>query len=138
MKRWVLAVSLLASALALADDPKVPVQAEVVFASTAAGTVEPSLVKMRDTLAPKVKYLTLQKLDSRKLVLTKNKPETMALPNQKTAELALEKVENDVATVKVKVPPTEATYKLAREKVLYVQGGEHKGGQVWLLLSQPQ
>ena len=138
MKRWFVAVTLLVSSLALAQDPKVPVQAEVVFASTAAGTVEPSLVKMRDTLAPKVKYLTLKKLDSRKLVLTKNKAETIALPNKKTAEIALDKVENDVATVKVKVPPTDATYKLAREKVLYVQGGEHDGGQVWLLLSQPQ
>jgi hypothetical protein len=138
VKRWVLAVALLSASFALADDPKVPVQAEVVFASTEAGTIDPSLVKMRDTLAPKVKYLTLKKLDSRKLVLVKNKAETIALPNAKTAELSLDKVENDVATVKVKVPPTEATYKLAHEKVLYVQGGEHKGGQVWLLLSQPQ
>ena len=138
MKRWVFAAALLSASFALADDPKVPVQAEVVFASTEAGTVDPSLVKMRDTLAPKVKYLTLKKLDSRKLVLVKNKVETIALPNAKTAELSLDKVENDVATVKVKVPPTDATYKLAREKVLYVQGGEHNGGQVWLLLSQPQ
>lgn len=138
MKRWVLAVALMSASFALAEDPKVPVQAEVVFASTEAGTVDPALVKMRDTLAPKVKYLTLKKLDSRKLVLVKNKIETIALPNAKTAELSLDKVENDVATVKVKVPPTDATYKLAREKVLYVQGGEHKGGQVWLLLSQPQ
>ena len=71
--RWsgFVAVTLFVSSLALAEDPKVPVQAEVVFASTAAGTVEPSLVKMRDTLAHKVKYLTLKKLDSRKLVLTK-------------------------------------------------------------------
>jgi len=128
----------MSASFALAEDPKVPVQAEVVFASTEAGTVDPALVKMRDTLAPKVKYLTLKKLDSRKLVLVKNKIETIALPNAKTAELSLDKVENDVATVKVKVPPTDATYKLAREKVLYVQGGEHKGGQVWLLLSQPQ
>jgi hypothetical protein len=138
VKRWVFAAALLSASFALADDPKVPVQAEVVFASTEAGTVDPSLVKMRDTLAPKVKYLTLKKLDSRKLVLVKNKVETIALPNAKTAELSLDKVENDVATVKVKVPPTDATYKLAREKVLYVQGGEHNGGQVWLLLSQPQ
>ncbi len=125
-------------AVALAADPEVPVQADVVFASTAPGTVEPSLVKMRDAMASKVTYLTLRKLESRTLSLAKDKAQSLQLPNKKTAELLLTTVQNNVATVKVKVPPTEAVYQLAREKVLYVQGGEHDGGQVWLLLSQPR
>lgn len=123
---------------ALAADPEVPVQADVVFASTAAGTVEPTLTKMRDAMASKVKYETLRKVDSKTLTLVKDKPQNIALPNKKSAEVVLQKVEANVATVKVKVPPTEAVYQLARDKVLYVQGGEHDGGQVWLLLSQPK
>lgn len=138
MTRALVAAVMTLGAVAVAAEPEVPVQAEVVFASTAPGTVEPSLVKMRDAMASKVKYQTLRKVDSRTLALAKNKPQNVALPNQKTAELALQSVENNVATVKVKVPPTEAVYQLAREKVLYVQGGEHEGGQVWLLLSQPK
>ncbi|PZR05974.1 MAG: hypothetical protein DI536_31430 [Archangium gephyra] len=125
-------------AVALAADPEVPVQADVVFASTAAGTVEPTLIRMRDAMASKVKYQTLRKVESKTLTLVKDRPQNIALPNKKSAEVVLQKVEANVATVKVKVPPTEAVYQLAREKVLYVQGGEHDGGQLWLLLSQPK
>lgn len=133
----VAAVVTLASA-AFAADPEVPVQADVVFASTAPGVVDPSLTKMRDAMASKVKYLTLRKVDAKTLKLANGKAEAMALPNKKTAELTLQSVQNNVATVKVKLPPTEAVYQLAREKVLYVQGGDHEGGQLWLLLSQPK
>lgn len=138
MTRSLVAAVLTFGAVAFAADPEVPVQADVVFASTAPGTVEPSLVKMRDAMASKVKYLTLRKVESRTLSLAKDKSQSLQLPNKKTAELLLTTVQNNVATVKVKVPPTEAVYQLAREKVLYVQGGEHEGGQVWLLLSQPK
>ncbi|MGV3620777.1 MAG: hypothetical protein ACO1OB_08165 [Archangium sp.] len=138
MTRALVTAVLTMGAAALAADPEVPVQADVVFASTAAGTVEPTLTRMRDAMASKVKYQTLRKVDSRTLTLVKDKPQNIALPNKKLAELVLQKVEANVATVKVKVPPTEAVYQLAREKVLYVQGGEHDGGQVWLLLSQPK
>jgi hypothetical protein len=122
----------------LAAEPTVPVQAEVVFASTAAGQVEPALVKMRDAMASKVKYLTMKRLDGKKLELVKDKPQTVALPNQKSAELTLQGVTENVATLKVKLAPTEATYTLAKDKSLYVQGGTHEGGDVWLVLSQPK
>jgi hypothetical protein len=122
----------------LAAEPTVPVQAEVVFASTAAGQVEPALVKMRDAMASKVKYLTMKRLDGKKLELVKDKPQTVALPNQKSAELMLQGVTENVATLKVKLAPTEATYTLAKDKSLYVQGGTHEGGDVWLVLSQPK
>jgi hypothetical protein len=38
----------------------------------------------------------------------------------------------------VKLPPTEATYTLAKDKALYLQGGAHESGEVWLMLSQPK
>ena len=132
---------LLAAVLSLpvfAAEPAVPVQADIVFASTAPGTVDPTLVKMRDAMASKVKYLTMKRLDGKKLELVKDKPQTVALPNQKSAELTLQGVTENVATLKVKLAPTEATYTLAKDKSLYVQGGTHEGGDVWLVLSQPK
>lgn len=130
--------SLALSLTILAAEPSVPVQAEVVHATTAAGTVDPSLVKMRDAMASRVKYQGLKKLDAKKLELVANKPQLLSLPNQKVAELTLQSVKDDVATLKVKLPPTEAVYTLGREKSLYLQGGAHDGGDLWLVLSQPR
>ena len=128
----------LLSLTTLAAEPSVPVQAEVVFASTAAGTVDPSLAKMRDAMAPKVKYLTMKKLETKKLELQQNKPQMVALPNQKQAELTLQGVKENVATVKVKTPSVETVYSLARDKSLYVPAGAHEGGDLWLVVSQPK
>jgi len=134
----VLAVVAFMVAPVLAAEPTVPVQAEVVFASTAAGQVEPALTKMRDAMASKVKYQTMKRLDGKKLELVKDKPQTITLPNKKSAELTLQGVTENVATLKVKLAPTEATYTLAKDKSLFVQGGTHEGGDVWLVLSQPK
>lgn len=134
----VLAVAAFLIAPVLAADPSVPVQADVVFASTNAGTVDPALTRMRDAMAAKVKYQTMKKLDGKKLELVKDQPQSVELPNKKSAELTLQGVEKNVATLKVKLPPAEATYTLARDKSLYVQGGAHDGGDLWLVLSQPK
>ena len=128
----------LLSLTTLAAEPSVPVQAEVVFASTTAGTVDPSLAKMRDAMAPKVKYLTMKKLETKKLELQQNKPQALALANQKQAELTLQGVKENVATVKVKTPSVETVYSLARDKSLYVPAGAHEGGDLWLVVSQPK
>jgi hypothetical protein len=123
----------------MAADPTVPVQADVVLASMTAGAVDPSLQKMHDALAAKVKYASMKKVDGKKLELVKDKPQSITLPNQKVAELTLQGVQQNVATLKVKLPPvTEATYTLAKDKSLYLQGGPHDGGDVWLVLSQPR
>jgi hypothetical protein len=131
------AVALL-SLTALAADPSVTVQAEVVFASTAPGTVEPSLAKMRDAMAPKVKYETMKKLESKKLELVQNKVHTLALPNKTQAELTLQGLKDNVATLKVKTPSVETVYSLAREKSLSAPAGTSDGGDLWLVLSQPK
>ena len=133
-----LGAALVLSCTAFAADPSVTVQADVVFASTAPGTVEPALVKMRDAMAPKVKYLTMKKVDSKKLELVQNKVQVISLPNQKQAELTLQQVKENVATVKVKTPSVEAVYSLAKDKTLSAPAGANDGGDLWLVVSQPK
>ena len=148
--RVAVVVVMLAGSVALADaakatvkrvvvaaEPTVSVQADVVFASQAKGEVDPALVEMQKTLAAKVNYQTLKKLSTKTLVLSA-KPTALELPNKKTAEVSLESLKKDVATVHLKLHPTEATYTLARDKSLYLQAGDHEAGQLWLVLSQPK
>ncbi len=136
-----LARSLVVLALSLASmafaQGQVAVQADVVFASTAPGKVDPSLTKMQETLGQKVKYLTLEKRKSEKLMVT-NRGVTVGLPNGKVADISLELMKDGVATLRVKLAPTDATYSLAKDKSFYLQGGAHEGGDVWLVLSQPK
>jgi hypothetical protein len=122
---------------ALAAEPNVPVQADVVFASTEKGAVDPTLQRMQEALFQKVRYATLRKLSSSTVTLA-SKAQALQLPNRKTAELSLDSLKQDVATVRVKLPPAEATYTLARDKSLYLQAGSHEGGDLWLVLSQPK
>jgi len=123
---------------ALAADPAVTIQAELVFASTDPGTVEPAYARLRDTLAPRVKYLTMKKLDSKKLELVQNKMQLLALPNAKQVELTLQGLKENVATVKVKTPSVETVFSLAHEKTLSAPAGAHEGGELWLVVSQPK
>jgi hypothetical protein len=121
----------------LADEPKVPVQADVVFASKAPGEIQPALKAMQATLAGRVRYGTLKTLSTQRLELTRQASQ-VELPNQKVAQLVLESLKDDVAVVKVTLPPTETTYRLGRGKSLYLQGGAHDGGDLWLVLSMPK
>lgn len=135
-RRHLVFAALVFASVAFANGP-VAVQADVVFASTAPGKVDPSLAKMQETLGAKVKYLTLEKRSSQKLQVS-NRGVTVALPNGKVAELTLEALKDGVATLRVKLAPTDATYSLARDKSFYLQGGSHEGGDLWLVLSQPK
>jgi hypothetical protein len=147
MKRTTLMKGLLVLAISaaptgLADEPraaakKVPVQADVVLASTKPGPVDPTLVGMQATLGSRVKYLALKRLSSAKLELTAA-PATVALPNQKTAELSLVGLKDNVAQVQVKVPPVDATYSLGKDRSLYLQAGPLGADDLWLVLSQPK
>jgi hypothetical protein len=128
---------LVLGAPAYADDKKVPVQAEVVVASTQAGAVDPALAPMQLTLATRVKYRSMHKVSSVRLELSAA-PSSVALPNQKVAEVTLLGVKDNVAQLRLKVPPLDATYSLGKEKSLYVQAGPHAGGDLWLVLSQPK
>ncbi len=136
LRRCVLFAGLALASMVFADGP-VAVQADVVFASTTAGKVDPTLEKMQETLGAKVKYLTLEKRSSQKLNVDA-KGVTVALPNGKSASLTLEGLKAGVATLRVKLPPTDATYSLAKDKAFYLQGGSHEAGDLWLVLSQPK
>lgn len=138
MTRLVASAAALFSLWALAADPSVTVQADVVFASTAPGTVEPALLKTRDQMAGTKKYLTMKKLDSKKLELVQNKVQTIALPDSKQVELTLQGLKANVATLKVKTPQVETVYSLARDKSLFTQAGSKEDGDLWLVLSQPK
>lgn len=120
------------------EGPKVEVQAQVVHALESGNQLEPpSLKVMQEALASKRKYGTLKQLQLVKLKLSKA-PVSVALPNQKTALLSLESLKDDVATVRVKLAPVDATYKLGRERNLYLQAGPHQGGDLWLVLAPAQ
>lgn len=136
MLRWLLSAALVA-APAFAQDARVPVQADVVFASTRAGDVEPALKPMQETLAAKVRYLTLKRLSTQKLELIA-KEQAFPLPNGRVAALKLESLKAGIATIRVKIPPGDSTATLGREKSLFLQAGEKDGGDLWLVLSQPK
>ncbi len=134
--RWLLVGCLSLASMAWADGP-VKVQADVVFASTAPGKVDPALLKMQDTLGAKVKYLTLEKRSSQALTVD-SKGVEVALPNGKAAQVSLEGLKAGVATLRVKLPPTDTTYSLAKDKSFYLQAGAVEGGELWLVLSPPK
>ena len=125
------------SGLAHADEAKVAVQADVVFASEKPGKVPQDLVEMQQKLAKGKKYLTLTKLSSQKLTLTP-KASTVALPNQSNAELSVVSLEKDVATLQLRIPKLVDTTVKVGKGSLYQQAGQHDGGDLWLVLSQPK
>jgi hypothetical protein len=84
-----------------------------------------------------VKYLTLKSLSSRRLELGAASSR-VELPNHKVAELRLVALKQNVAQVKVTLPPMDTTYSLGKEKSLYIQAGPHQTGELWLVLSQPR
>jgi hypothetical protein len=111
------------------------VQTEVVVAHVQGNTIDPPTLKaMQDALGKKVRYGSLKRLSNEKVELV-NKPKLIKLPNEKEAALSVESIANDVAILRVKVPPADATYKLGRQGSLYVQAGAHQGGDLWLVLS---
>jgi len=135
--RFVGATVLLSSIVVLAAEPVVPVQVEVVQASTKTGEVPESLKKMQAALGARVKYGSMKIFSTQQLDL-KRTPEKVMLPNHKQAAFTLERLKDGVATVQVEAAPTKATYTLAKNKSLYFQAGSLDGDDVWLVLSQPK
>ncbi len=135
MSRWLGVVLCLAGAAAWAEDGKVPVQVDAVRASTTGDEIDPpSLKAMQESFAEKVKYTSLKRISTQKLMLEKV-AKTVALPNGKTASLSLESLQKDTATVRVKLPPSDATYRLGRVGSLYVQAGRVENADLWLVVS---
>ncbi len=133
-----LTAALLFAAPALAADPKVDVQAEVILAQEKGAQLDPpELAKMQQALAAKKKYGTLKRVSSARLSLT-NRPSPVALPNGAPGELSLISLKDDVATVRLKVGALDSTLKLGSQGALYQQAGPYQGGELWVVLSRPK
>ncbi len=123
---------------ALAAEPKVDVQAEVVLAQEKGNSLEPQeLSKMQAALKPKKAYGTLKRLSSSRLTLTA-KPTPVSLPSGGNGELSLIHVKDNVATVRLKVGGLDSTLKLGGEGSLYQHAGTYQGGDLWVVLSRPK
>lgn len=137
---WLSAVIFAAVALpgaAFAEGNKIELMADVVLASNNGGKVDPpALEETKKTFAAKnVNYSSWQGLSQRRLSLEPKKTVDVPLPNGKKAQLTLESVTDGVAKVKVTVAPTTTTFELGRSGNLYVDGGSHQGGQLFVIIS---
>src|SRR5690606_6647801 len=113
LSRALALVLLATSAPALADEAKVTVEVETVLASLKGNTIDPPTLKaMQAKMAKKVKYGSLKRLSLEKVELATGKPHTFKLSNGADASLSLEKMEKDVATVRVKVGAVDTAFDL--------------------------
>lgn len=135
--RSTLFAALLLSFAALAAAPAVTVQLDVVHASNQGTEVQPpSLMAMKKSFAQSgIDYKSYRQLSSQKVKLTPNTATQVSLPNGKVATLTLVDVKDNVAQVKVGVPPLETTYSLGRQGRVFIQAGPHNGGTLVLVLS---
>ncbi|HYX92568.1 MAG TPA: hypothetical protein VE782_13480 [Myxococcaceae bacterium] len=149
-RSWNLAALAFASiawpAVALADEPKVEILAEVVHASQQGNVIDPpQLVKMKDDLAQKgLRFTSLRRLSQKKAIVRRDRAEEVGLPDGRNASLRLAQLKDDAATVKVTVPQQhsprpllEATYRLARQKSTFIHCGPYNNGELFLVLSPP-
>lgn len=134
-------LTLFAAAPALAQDEKVPVQVEVVLASSKGSEVQPpELAKMKATFTKQsFSFTSFKRLSMQTLEVTAAKPSEVKLPNGVNASLQLLKFEKGTATVRVDVPQLTATdVELGRQGSIYQLAGDHVGGKLILVLSQPK
>ena len=141
-RRFSLCALAFAAALAVpgaarAEGGKVEVMADVVLASNNGDKVDPpSLEEMKATFAARnIKFSSWQSVSQRRLALEPNKTAEVPLPNAKRAQITLQSVKEGEAHLKVTVPPSSTELVLGREGKLYVDGGQHQGGQLWLVIS---
>jgi hypothetical protein len=136
-RRLTLLAALLCAAAAFAAPTTVTVKVDVVEASNQGTEVQPaSLAAMKDTFTQSgFNYKSYRQLSSQKVSLAPNAPQTLKLPNGRTAKLTLLDVKDNVAHIQVSVPPLEATYSLGRSGSVFIQAGPHKGGVLVLALS---
>jgi hypothetical protein len=132
-----LAGALLLTPSALADEPKVEINTEIVLASNDGQGVEPaSLAPMKDKfLKEGFSFTSFKQLKQQKLVLVRNHAAELKLPNNQVATLKLEEMVDGVAKVHVRLPPIDTTYTVGREGSVFIDGGHHQKGTLVLVLS---
>ncbi len=130
-------LGLFLSSAALAEDPKVEVNAQIILASNEGQGVEPAtLAPMKDKFRKEgFSFTSFKELKSQKLVLVKNHPSEVRLPNNKVATLTLEDVVAGAARIHVRLAPNDVSYTLGREGSVFIEGGHHLNGTLVLVLS---
>jgi hypothetical protein len=117
---------------------QVEVLAEVVLASNQGEAIDPpELAKMKDVFSRSgFSFTSYKRLWTDKLTLKLKQAVEVKLPNQKTATLKLEAIENGSAKVQIEIKKlVSTTLRLGREGSLFQQAGDHQGGKLILVLS---
>lgn len=133
------AVLLVAAPAAWAEGP-VKVRAEVVLASSKGQEVQPpELERMRATFQKQgFGFTSFKRLSEETLSVEDKKPAEVRLPNGVNARLSLVSLKDGVATLRVQVPRlSETDVELGRAGSVYQLAGDHVGGKLVLVLSQP-
>lgn len=118
--------SFLFASVALAQDPKVTITAEVVSVSKQGSTIEPSsLASMRDQFKKQPEtsvYTSFKRTSSQKLELQKGKPLQVKIAPNMDATVRLVDLKEDTANVSVEVPKLlTTTLTLGKKGAVYVR-----------------
>jgi hypothetical protein len=130
--------------LAVAGEPQVPVNTEVVLASNKGSVVDPpELLKMKDQFTRKgFAFTSFRRLSNEKVVLQLSKVVEIKLPNQRMATLKLHDLKYGSASVEVVISQLPSNVVIAstiltlgREGSLFQHAGDYEGGQLIVVLS---
>ncbi|MCI0573468.1 MAG: hypothetical protein L0Y66_22215 [Myxococcaceae bacterium] len=128
-----------AGTAAAQEEPKVPVQVDVVVVSNQGSEVQPrQLAQMKQTFASQgLRFSSFRQLSSNRVEVARNTPAHVSLPNGKTATLRLIELKEGTARVSLEVPGVISSMetKLGREGTVYQKVGEYQGGNLVLALS---
>jgi hypothetical protein len=117
---------------------KVPLQVDVVQLSNQGAQVEPpALEGMKKTFARQgIAFSSFRQLSTNRVEVQKQPPTELKLPNGKTAQLTLQKLEKDPAEVKLAIPGLIAgtVLRLGKQGTVYQQAGTHQGGKLVLVI----
>lgn len=130
-------------AMASAEE-QVQVQAGVVLASNRGSTMDPpSLEQMKQQFTQKgFAFTSFRRLSEEKLTLKKKKPVEIKLPNQRTATVRLDGINQGIASVEIIISQDPSNVVIAstiltlgREGSVFQHAGDYDGGQLILALS---
>jgi hypothetical protein len=129
---------------ALAGEPQVPINTEVVLASNKGSVIDPpALVKMKEQFSQKgFAFTSFRRLSNQSVVLQPSKHAEIKLPNQRMAIIKLDELKDGSASVEVIISQLPSNIVIAstiltlgREGSLFQHAGDYEGGQLILVLS---
>jgi hypothetical protein len=133
-------------AVALAEEPKVEVMADVILASNKDTTIEPpELAKMKKKFeSVGFAFSGYRRLSSQKLSVVKAPPTTLELPNQRKVSLKLQEMKEGTATLNLEIADSgkatvaKMNLSLGKEGSVFQHVGAFEGGQLLLVLTPPK